>query len=96
MHGINLNNLTVVACATGRALTSNHILAALALSTKRMTLEAGGAGIVAIAGQCAAVVVRSQGEHSILAELAGIVCDVEVILAAALDELLGLVECLLN
>lgn len=89
-------SLTVIAGATGRALASYDILTALALATKWMTLEACGAPVVTAAGQCAVVIVRGQREDGILTKIAGIVCNVKMILAAVLDELLGLIKCLLH
>jgi len=61
-----------------------------------MTLEARGSSVVAIARQCSTVVIGCQGENGLLAEVTGIVGDVEVVVAAVLDELLGLVEGLLH
>jgi len=61
-----------------------------------MTLEARGSSVVAIARQCSAVVVGGQGENGLLAEVTGIVGNVEVVVAAVLDELLGLIEGLLH
>lgn len=61
-----------------------------------MTFKAGGSLVVAAAGQGTGIIIGSQGEDSTLAEIAGIVGDVIVILAAVLDELFGLIEGLLH
>lgn len=61
-----------------------------------MTFEAGGSLVIAGASQSAAVVIGCQGENSILAEFAGVVCNVIMIVATFLNELLGLIESLLD
>jgi len=87
---------SVVPTLAGSARALDHIRFALALTSKRMTLEARGSSVVAIARQCSTVVIGGQGENGLLAEVTGIVGDVEVVVAAVLDELLGLVEGLLH
>lgn len=71
---------------------ANDVLLALALAPKALALKGQGAVNVALARQRTVVVLGSQREHSLLAEITGICADVEAVLPTLLDEFNCLVQ----
>lgn len=82
----------VEAGPAGLAAPADYVRPAGALAAEFLALETGGAVDDAAARQRAVVVVGRQREAGVAAEAVLGDVDVEVVVAAALDELLGLIE----
>lgn len=79
-------------CSTWITLSSNDVWFTLTLATKRITFERYGTLVVTIARQCTSIVVGGQWEYGLFTEIGCIQLNVEMILTAFLDELLGLID----
>lgn len=76
----------------GGAGAPDDVRLALALAAELVALEAQRAGVVAAAGQRAVVIAGRDREHGVAAEARLCGVDVEVVVAARGDELVGAVQ----